>query len=76
MDWVGTPTLPDGGSTAPDGAPALVVMPARVPGWNKYPAPVALTDLGIFKDALIVWSGAAAYSAKPATAAQLKAEAA
>jgi hypothetical protein len=74
VDWVGTPTLPDGGPTAPDGAPTLVVMPARVPGWNKYPVPVAVTDLSIFKDALIVWSGTAAYSANPATAAQLKAE--
>jgi periplasmic copper chaperone A len=74
VDWVGTPTLPDGGSTAPDGAPTLIVMPARLPGWNKYPVPVAVTDLSIFKDALVVWSGTAAYSFNPATSAQLKAE--
>jgi hypothetical protein len=74
VDWVGTPTLPDGGLNAPEPAAVLTVMPARVPGWNKYPIPVALKDLSIFKDALIVWKGTAAYSANPNTAAQIKAE--
>ena len=75
VDWVGTPTLPDGGSTAPEGAPVLTILPARVPGWNKYPVPVAVKDLSVFKDALIVWKGNAAYSANPATTAQLAKEA-
>jgi periplasmic copper chaperone A len=74
VEWVGTPTLPDGGPTAPEPAPTLVIMPARLPGWNKYPVPVAIKDMTLFKDALIVWSGTAAYSANPATSAQLKAE--
>lgn len=74
VDWVGTPTLPDGGSTSPEGAPVLVILPARAPGWNKYPVPVAVKDLTVFKDALIVWKGSAAYSANPATAAQLAKE--
>ncbi|MBX3185372.1 MAG: DUF1775 domain-containing protein [Labilithrix sp.] len=73
-DWVGTPTLPDGGLTSPDPAPVVTVMPARVPGWNKYPIPVAIKDLSIFNDALIVWKGSAAYSKNPNTAAQITSE--
>ena len=34
-----------------------------------------IKDLTIFKDALIVWRGNAAYSANPNTVAQIKAEA-
>lgn len=65
VDWVGLP----GGSTTTEPAAALNVVPARVPGWNKYVVPAAMTDLSVFfKDAQIVWKGAAAYSANPNTA--------
>jgi hypothetical protein len=52
---------------APSGEPAamLVVVPARVPGWNKITVPraVAAADLATyFGDAQIVWRGAEAYS--------------
>jgi len=66
--WVGLPTDPavDGGTDEP--APALLVVPARVPGWNKVTVPAAVSDLGAyFGDALIVWKGAAAFSSNPAT---------
>ena len=49
-------------------APAMLVVPARVPGWNKYTVADEITDLAYFADAQIVWSGDAAYSANPATA--------
>lgn len=75
VEWTGTPTLPDGGSTSPEAAPSLVVMPARTAGWNKYPIPVAIKDLSVFfKDAAVVWKGSAAYSSNANTTAQLKAE--
>jgi hypothetical protein len=44
-------------------------MPPRMPGWNKYVAPKAITDLSVFDDAQIVWVDDAAYSANEATAA-------
>jgi hypothetical protein len=60
-DWVGTPTAP-----AAEPAPALVIVPARKPGWNKYTVPAAIPDLGVyFGDAEIVWKGTAAYSSNP-----------
>jgi len=67
-DWVGLPTdtAVDGGASEP--APALLVVPAHVPGWNKVTVPVAVSDLAAyFADALIVWKGAAAFSANPTT---------
>jgi len=76
VDWVGTaPPAADAGP-APEPAPAVVVLPARVPGWNKFTVPVAVaTDSlsALFKDAEIVWKGTAAYSANPATVDQIKA---
>lgn len=48
-------------------APALFVYPARQPGWNQYTAPDHLHDMGIFKDAEIVWKGSAGYSPNPVT---------
>jgi hypothetical protein len=58
---------PDGGG--PEPAPALVILPARVSGWNKLTVPAAIADLGaFFKDAAIVWKGTAAYSSNTATA--------
>lgn len=67
-DWIGTPetTPKDGGTVEP--APALVIVPAHKPGWNKITSPVAITDLAAyFGDALIVWNGNAAYSANATT---------
>lgn len=65
-DWIGTgaEVVPDG-QVPPEPAPAITLLPARTPGWNKYTVPVALTSLSIFNDAEIVWSGNAAYSVNP-----------
>lgn len=69
VDWVGTPAdSADGGTIEP--APGLSIVPARLPGWNKYTVGVVMQDLGVFfKDAQIVWQGTAAYSANPSTVA-------
>jgi periplasmic copper chaperone A len=54
-------------------AAALTVLPARLPGWNKYTVPDHLTDLTIFfQDALIVWRENGAWSFNPATADLIK----
>ena len=69
VDWKMLPTDPvvDGGTDEP--APALVVLPARKPGWNKFVVAQAVPDVAaLFGDAQIVWKGSAAYSANPATA--------
>lgn len=69
-DWVGLPTtpVPDGGTVEP--AAALNLVPAHLPGWNKYTVASAISNLGVFfKDAQIVWKGTAAYSANANTAA-------
>ena len=69
VDWKMLPTDPvvDGGTDEP--APALVILPARRPGWNKYVVPQAVPDVAaLFGDAQIVWKGTAAYSANPTTA--------
>lgn len=75
VDWVGLPSdpaPPDGGK-APEPAASINLLPPRVPGWNKYTAPAAISDLSVFfKDAQIVWKGAQAYSANPNTVAQIK----
>jgi uncharacterized protein YcnI len=55
-------------------APALLILPPRVPGWNKYTVADDITDLSIFDDAQIVWSGDAAYSANLETAALIEDE--
>jgi uncharacterized protein YcnI len=68
VDWKMLPTDPvvDGGADEP--APALLVLPARRPGWNKFVVPLAVPDLTtVFGDAQIVWRGTAAYSANPTT---------
>jgi periplasmic copper chaperone A len=68
-DWKATPeeiaAAPDGG--APEPAPTLVVLPVRAPGWNKFTAKSAISDLAIFNDAEIVWVGDAAYSSNATT---------
>jgi hypothetical protein len=68
VDWVGTSgqttALPDG-APPPEPAPSVVLLPARVPGWNKYTVGQHLTTLTMFNDAEIVWAGNAAYSVNP-----------
>lgn len=73
-DWIALPTdaAADGGAGEP--APGLTILPARAAGWNTFTVPVAVPDVGVFfGDALIVWKGTAAYSANPATQAQIAA---
>jgi uncharacterized protein YcnI len=74
VDWVGLPgagSSPDAGEAEP--APALSIVPAHGPGWNKVTAPIAVTNLAtFFSDALIVWKGTAAYSANAATTELIK----
>jgi uncharacterized protein YcnI len=74
VDWVGAPTAGgsvDAGDSEP--APALNIVPARAPGWNKVTAPIAVSSLAtFFSDALIVWKGTAAYSASAATTDLIK----
>ena len=52
---------------SPEPAPALVVLPVRGPGWNKFTTKSAINDLAIFNDAEIVWVGDAAYSSNATT---------
>ncbi len=82
-EWVGgtalAPTVdagaPDAGEEGPEPAPALAIVPARKPGWNKYTAAAAVSDLATyFGDAQIVWAGTAAFSPNPTTAAQITTE--
>lgn len=73
-NWSSLPTTTpiDGGEDEP--APALQVLPARKPGWNKYVVGQAVPDVAaLFSDALIVWKGTAAYSANAATVELIKA---
>lgn len=58
----------------PEPGPAAVlrVVPARVPGWNRYTVPTGVTALGdFFRDARIVWSGTQAFSANAVVAEQI-----
>jgi uncharacterized protein YcnI len=55
-------------------APALLILPPRAPGWNKYTVSEHVHDLTVFKDALIVWAGKAAYSPNPVTQSLIEAE--
>ena len=80
VDWVGLPTdapVPDGGPER-EPAAALRIVPARVPGWNKYTLPagvnIAAVDLPVyFVNSLIVWKGTAAYSPNPNISARIAA---
>jgi uncharacterized protein YcnI len=63
-DWVGTgqtTAFPDG-APPPEPAPSVTLLPARVPGWNKFTVAQKVTNLALFNDAEIVWAGTAAYS--------------
>jgi hypothetical protein len=67
-DW--TATDPDGGG---EPAPAVMVVPARKAGWNKFTATQPVSNLAAyFPDALIVWKGNAAFSANAATVDLIK----
>ncbi|CAA0115651.1 YcnI family protein [Zhongshania aliphaticivorans] len=55
-------------------APSVFVYPTRHLGWNQYTAPDHLHDMGIFKDAEIVWKGGAGYSANPVTMELIEAD--
>lgn len=57
-EWVGTDDA--------EPAPSAFILPARVAGWNKYVVSQAITDLSMFADAQIVWSGNAAFSSNAA----------
>ncbi|MFB1481899.1 YcnI family protein [Corallococcus sp. RDP092CA] len=80
VEWTGT----EGGEHDHDGdagtapsenpAPSLYLLPSRLPGWNQYTVEEHVHDLTVFKDALIVWSGAQAYSFNPATQALIEKE--
>lgn len=75
VDWAALPgmAVPDGGE-APEPAAALPLVPAHVPGWNKFTTPIDIADpAAFFKDALIVWKGTAAWSANANTTALIKA---
>ena len=69
-DWI----LPPGSDAGSNTGPALTVLPARKPGWNKFTVSVAIGDMKLFDDAAIVWKGNAAYSGNTNTQAQIKAE--
>lgn len=76
VDWVATAPNPseDAGAAA-EPAPALNVLPARTPGWNKVTVPVAVPADKLaswFGDAQIVWKGTAAFSVNAATLEQIK----
>lgn len=79
-DWVGTSGGGHdhgghgGGEEGDNPAPALLVLPPRMPGWNEYTLTDHVHDLSVFRDALIVWSGKAAYSPNPATMKLIRAE--
>jgi periplasmic copper chaperone A len=69
VDWVGIDEA-EGSTVEP--APALRILPARFPGWNKFKLATAVDDLkGFFSDAEIVWAGNKAYSINPSTSEQI-----
>lgn len=72
-EWTGIPN--DGSGNEP--AAEVVVLPAKVPGWNKLTVPVAIAAADMasyFKDAQIVWKGTSAFSANAVTADQITKE--
>lgn len=67
LDWIGTTSHEDS-EEGVEPAPALLILPKRYTGWNKFSVPTNITDLAsVFSDAQIVWKGDAAYSPNPTT---------
>jgi uncharacterized protein YcnI len=65
VDWVG---IGEAEGSAVEPAPALHVLPARFPGWNKFTVGAPVDDLkSFFSDAQIVWQGNSAFSVNPTT---------
>ncbi|QRK04985.1 YcnI family protein [Archangium violaceum] len=67
VEWIATTTDHNHGQNAgtepaENPAPALFIVPARTPGWNKYTVDQHVHDMSVFKDAQIVWAGSEAYS--------------
>jgi hypothetical protein len=71
--WTKTPANPE--EVGAEESPHVLVLPPRMPGWNKITAPKNITDLTVFDDAQIVWVGESAYSSNPTTVEQIAAEA-
>ena len=67
VEWSALPTDPPPAEGEATPAAVLNVLPVRSSGWNQYTVKDKLTDLSIFDDAQIVWSGDAAYSANSST---------
>jgi len=62
-EWVG-----DEGDTDVEPAPMLTILPAHLPGWNKYTVEKKIDELELFfSGAQIVWQGESAYSSNPTT---------
>ncbi len=76
VDWKATPEEVAAAKEGeePEPAPALVILPVRAGGWNKFKVPSKITDLAIFDDAQIVWVGDAAYSSNETTKELIKSE--
>lgn len=76
VNWAATPEEVAAAKVGeePEPAPALVILPVRSTGWNKFTATKKITDLKIFDDAQIVWVGDAAYSKNAVTAGLIKSE--
>jgi periplasmic copper chaperone A len=56
------------GPNDPEPAPAVALVPAHKPGWNKFTVPVAVDNLALFfADAQIVWKGQQAFSPNATT---------
>lgn len=67
VDWVNTT-----GEGDEEPAPAMTILPPRMPGWNQYTVPADIDDLSMyFSDAVIVWRGSSAYSPNPNVQAQI-----
>lgn len=70
-EWTFKGKTEHGSSDKP--APALWVIPAYSPGWNEYTVEEEISDLSVFDNAYIVWSGNQAYSGNPVTLKQIEA---
>ncbi|HEY2733244.1 MAG TPA: DUF1775 domain-containing protein, partial [Polyangiales bacterium] len=62
VEWSALPSDPAPATGNATPAAKLPVLPVRVSGWNQYTVKDQISDLSVFSDAQIVWSGNAAYS--------------